>query len=283
MSEATLLRGFEPRGLEFDGVPTRYFVSGSGSPVLLVHGLGGAAANWTELAPFLAVNRRVVVPDLPGHGRSAPLPRIRDLGDLADHVAAIAEREQALPAAVVGNSMGGLVGLRLALRRPEAVSALVLAAAAGISSATRRAEVGLALATAIKPARRASRLRYVAARRPTLARAIFSYWGADDPAALPPGAVVGFLDGPAHATDIAPAARALVRDDPRAHLDAVRCPTLVLWGARDRLVPLGDGFEYARRLRAPIRTIAGAGHLLIGERPEECAELIEHFLDDHNL
>jgi pimeloyl-ACP methyl ester carboxylesterase len=54
---------------------------------------------------------------------------------------------------------------------------------------------------------------------------------------------------------------------------------LVLWGARDRLVPLTDGYEYARRLRAPIRVIADCSHLLIGERPDACAAAIEEFLD----
>jgi pimeloyl-ACP methyl ester carboxylesterase len=52
---------------------------------------------------------------------------------------------------------------------------------------------------------------------------------------------------------------------------------LVLWGGRDRQVPIDDGFEYARRLRAPIRVIADCGHLLIGERPDVCAAAIEEF------
>jgi len=74
--------------------------------------------------------------------------------------------------------------------------------------------------------------------------------------------------------------RALVRDDPRADLEGVRCPSLVLWGARDRQVPIGDAFDYARRLRAPCRTIADCGHLLIGERPEAVADAIESFLGE---
>jgi pimeloyl-ACP methyl ester carboxylesterase len=54
---------------------------------------------------------------------------------------------------------------------------------------------------------------------------------------------------------------------------------LLLWGSRDRLVPLVDGFEYARRLRAPIRTLPAAGHLLVGEQPRACAEILVDFLD----
>ena len=57
----------------------------------------------------------------------------------------------------------------------------------------------------------------------------------------------------------------------------MRCPVLVLWGARDRQVPLEDGFEYARRLGAPLRVIADCGHLLIGERPDVCARAVLEF------
>jgi pimeloyl-ACP methyl ester carboxylesterase len=52
----------------------------------------------------------------------------------------------------------------------------------------------------------------------------------------------------------------------------------VLWGARDNQLPIGDAFDYARRLRGRLRVIADCGHLLIGERPDACADAIERFL-----
>jgi pimeloyl-ACP methyl ester carboxylesterase len=91
-------------------------------------------------------------------------------------------------------------------------------------------------------------------------------------------AVDGFLDGTRLTTDSPSAARALVVDDVRQELGDVRCPTLVLWGARDNQLPLADAFDYARRLGAELRVIADCGHLLIGERPDLCAEAIESFL-----
>jgi pimeloyl-ACP methyl ester carboxylesterase len=89
--------------------------------------------------------------------------------------------------------------------------------------------------------------------------------------------VHGFLRGPTMHTDALGAGLALVADDPRQDLDRVRCPVLVLWGARDKQVPLEDGFEYARRLGAPLRVIADCGHLLIGERPDVCARAVLEF------
>ena len=67
-------------------------------------------------------------------------------------------------------------------------------------------------------------------------------------------------------------------DDPRTELDRVTCPCLCLWGASDNWVRVEDGIEYARRLRAPLRTIAGCGHLLIGERPDACLAAIREFV-----
>ena len=95
---------------------------------------------------------------------------------------------------------------------------------------------------------------------------------------MPTELAEAFLSGPARHTDTVSAAQALVRDDPRADLDRVRCPSLVLWGARDNQLPVEDAFEYARRLRARLRVIADCGHLLIGERPDACADAIEDLL-----
>ena len=278
MTSATLLRGFERKVEEIAGLRTRYWVGGDGPPLVLVHGLGGAAWNFTDLAPLLAARHRVLVPDLPGHGGTEPLPQLESLSDLAAHVAAVAEHEDMSPAAMLGYSMGGPVVLRLGVERPEAVSSLVLVAAAGIVSTTRRAEVWLAAISALRPARKVAQFRFLLARRPNLRAPIFGYWGADDPRVLSPEAVVGFLAAQPEHTDVEGAARALLKDDPRPDLAGVTCPTAVVWGARDRLIPLEDGFEYARRLRCPLRVLPAAGHLLVGECPEELAAVVEELL-----
>lgn len=279
MSEAILLPGFEAHFADIRGVRTRYFVGGEGPPLVVVHGLGGAAVNFTKLAPLLAHRRRVLIPDLPGHGLSEPFEATEGLTSYAEHIAAVAAHEDMLPAPVLGYSMGGVVALRLAVRRPADVSALALVAPAGIVSTTRRAEIWLAVTGALRPAQVMTRFRGTFARRPRLRWLPFGMWGAAYPPALEPDAVLGFLEGPSQHTDVGSAAGALLHDDPRPDLDRVSCPVLLVWGARDRLVPLADGFEYARRLRAPIRVLPAAGHLVVGEIPEPCAEVLEGFLD----
>jgi pimeloyl-ACP methyl ester carboxylesterase len=272
MTDATfLLEGLEERRHEHRGTSIRWFEGGDGPPLLLLHGFGGAAWNFTELAPLLP-RRRLIVPDLPGHGGSSSLPAM-SIAAIADVVASLLDG----PTDVVGHSMGGVVALRLAERHPSRVRRLVLAAAAGISSSTRLAEVSIMLAGIVKPGKIAGRRVDRIARSRRLRRVVFGPLEVANPDTLSERAVHGFLRAPTMHTDALGAGVALAADDPRVDLERVRCPVLVLWGGRDRQVPLADGFEYARRLRAPLRVIADCGHLLIGERPDACARAVLEF------
>ena len=273
------IEGFEERFLVVSGTRMRYLAGGSGPPIVLVHGLGGAAANWRLVAPALSRAHRVLVPDLPGHGGSPPFGNATPtLDPFAERVLAIAEAEAAVPAPWVGHSLGGLVALRAAALRPDAVSGVVLAAAAGISSASRAGKVTVTLMGVAKPGKVIGRRRRQVARSRVGRTLAFGWWGVADPAALDPAMAESFLAGPTRHTDTLTAGKALVASDPRIDLHRVHCPVLCLWGANDNWVPLADGMEYARRLRAPLRAIADCGHLLIGERPDVVVRAVDEFV-----
>ena len=280
MSVATTLSasGFEERFAAVKGVRLRWFAGGEGGPIALLHGFGGAASNWVELAPELARDHRVIVPDLPGHGGSSPLPALPNLEPFADRVALLLEREGAHPAVLVGHSLGCLVALRLAMRSPELVRGLVLISAAGIGSTTRRARYALAVSSLVQPGRLIAPYRERIAQSELLRAVVWGSWATPDGTAISPTATLGLLEGPALHTDTSSAGAALVEEDPRVDLDRVRCPAMLVWGARDPQVPVDDAFEYARRLRAPLRVVAGAGHLVIAERPEACLDAIRGLL-----
>jgi pimeloyl-ACP methyl ester carboxylesterase len=271
--------GFEERELEWRGARLRYAVGGAGPPLVLVHGLGGTIENWRALAPALAARHRVLVPDLPGHGRSSALSEAGNLDPLSHAALEMAEAEDLRNAVWVGHSLGGVVAVRAAVLRPDAVRGLVLAAAAGIGSTSRAAQVTLAVLGTVRPGRLVAPFRHELARSRVGRRLVFGWWGAADSAGLDPELAEAFLLGPSLHTDTRQAARALLVSDPRAELDRVTCRCLCLWGASDNWVGLQDGMEYARRLGAPLRTIAGCGHLLIGERPDACLAAIGEFVD----
>jgi pimeloyl-ACP methyl ester carboxylesterase len=273
------LEGFAERRL--GGL--RYFVGGEGPPLVLLHGLGGMATNWRLLAPALAVERRVIIPELPGHGGSAPLHGATTLDPFAESVLVVLEAERAVPAPWVGHSLGALVAIRAAALQPDAVTGVVLAAGAGISSATRLGEVTVALLGTLKPGRVIGRRAHAVAGSRVGRRLAFGWWGVADTDGLEPAMAEAFLSGPPMHTDTVTAGRALVASDPRTDLDRVTCPCLCLWGASDNWVPLKDGVEYARRLHAPLRLIADCGHLLIGERPDAVLAAIRGFLAERAI
>jgi cis-3-alkyl-4-acyloxetan-2-one decarboxylase len=276
------LEGFEEREVEWRGTRLRYAVGGAdygGAPSLvLVHGLGGTIENWRALAPPLAARHRVVLPDLPGHGRSGLLPEARDVDALAEAVLAQADSEGIRGAVWIGHSLGGVVALRAAALRAETARGLVLAASAGIGSTSRAARVTLAVLGTARPGKLIAPYRHALAHSRIGRRAAFGWWGVADPDGLDPEAAEAFLVGPALHADTRQAGQALLASDPRTELDRVTCPCLCLWGASDHWVRLDDGMEYARRLRVPLRTIAGCGHLLIGERPDACLAAIHDFV-----
>lgn len=275
MTSATSLPGLEERHVELGTLRLRYLTGGAGDPVLLLHGLAGAAANWAELLPAAVDRYRVLAPDLPGHGRSGRLAARADMTAFADVAAQLLERESAAPALVVGHSFGGLVALRLAHRRPDLVRGLLLVAPAGIRSGARAARAVILASGFVRPARWVAPFRHRYADRAWYRRALFQPFFVSDAAALSPRATLGFLEGSTQHIDLRTAGRALVDDDPRSDLEHVRCPVVIVWGARDPQLPLEDAFEYARRLRAKLRLVADCGHLVIGERPRACLDALD--------
>lgn len=119
------------------GVPTRYLESGSGAPLILIHG-GGAGAdsygNWRSVMPILARHHRVIAMDMIGFGRTAKPEGTYSQDRRIDHLTAFIEAlDLGGPAILIGNSMGGATALGVSVRRPDLVRALVLMGSAGLN------------------------------------------------------------------------------------------------------------------------------------------------------
>lgn len=260
------LLGLEEFPVTVGGRRMRGFVGGEGSPVVLVHGLGGGAANWVDVVPALRTSHRLLVPDLPGHGGSEPLAPGAFVADYADAVAAMMRDVGASSAIVAGHSFGGHVTLRLAERHPELVRGLLLVVTSGVAQLSARTRVLGKLTTRIRPGARIAPLALRLAGRPRFRRLVFGQGLAADGAAISPRSARGFFAELRDHTDVRAALRATVADRVATAVD-LRCPTLLLWGARDEVVPLEHGIALARLLGAPIRVVADCGHLVPGERP----------------
>ena len=270
------------RWVTIDGRRVNVIELGSGPPVVFIHGLSGSWQNWLEQLPVFARDHRVIAFDLPGFGASQ-MPRekitIRGYGHFVD---ALLDEHGVSSAAVVGNSMGGFIGIELAIRFPERVERLVLVSAAGLSIEYLRNERALAVLSAIEN-RLAAYSGWLAsrsdalARRPGARRMIFGIV-AKRPDRLPGPLVAEQVRGSGK-PGFLPALDALTDYPIRDRLGEIACPTLIVWGAEDKLVPARDADEFARLIPNSRKVVwPETGHVAMLERPEAFNALVQAFL-----
>src|SRR5215207_9648324 len=128
----------EEQNVEIDGLPVRYLAAGEGPPLVLLHGAGDNSLDWRWVMPALAANHRVYAPDLPGSPDSARPAADYSPAFFERFVAGFLDASGIESVAVAGNSLGGLIALRLALSKPARVTALILIDSAGRGRSTRR-------------------------------------------------------------------------------------------------------------------------------------------------
>jgi pimeloyl-ACP methyl ester carboxylesterase len=257
--------------------------AGEAQPLVFVHGLSGSWQNWLEQLPAFAAERRVITFDLPGFGYS-PMPSQKlSISGYARLLDLLLAQLGVDAAAVVGNSMGGFIGAELAIAYPQRVERLVLVSAAGLSThehpgstrvlpAMRRAErvlmaSGAWAASKSDAVARRARLRDAALgvviRRPgrlPAALAAEQIRGAGKP---------GFVQG----------LEAVLDYEIRERLGEIACPTLIVWGEKDRLINVHDADVFAELIPNSRKVVfEDTGHMAMLERPERFNPLLEQFL-----
>jgi pimeloyl-ACP methyl ester carboxylesterase len=255
---------------------------GDGPPVVFVHGLAGSWQNWLEQLPAFADHHRVIALDLPGFGRSEmPAQRI-SISGYARTLDALCDALDVEAAAFVGNSMGGFVGAELAIAFPERVERLTLVSAAGLTVEHMRSERGLA---ALRRAENALAfyMGWIAshsdtvARRARLRRAVLALVAAH-PDRLPAPLAAEQIRGSGK-PGFVDAVDALTSYPIRHRIPEIACPTLIVWGDRDRVVPVRDAHEFERLIPNSRRVVLeDTGHVAMLERPARFNALLEEFL-----
>jgi len=240
---------------------------GSAPPVILIHGLGGSASSFAALAvPLLSVSRRVLVLDLPGHGRNRLAPGEEPAtGPEQGAAVGAALATVSEPAVLVGNSLGGALALHVAAAAPDRVAAVVGLSPAGAPLAGEaRSQLLHAFRGGIESARELPARLY--ARPPRLARLFERDVGRH------------FL---------APPVRALLKnlsagDEPGIRpeiFDKITQPVLILWGDADGILPHASVEFFRSHLRrGTVEVLPGCGHLPHVEQRAIVAARIARFL-----
>ncbi len=269
---------------------------------LYVHGLGGASTNWTDLAALLAVRCAGWAVDLPGFGRSQPPPggsysirgHVRAVVEVLEHVRDQPGRGQGRPVHLLGNSLGGLVSLLVAARRPDLVASLTLVSPAMPVYRVPPA-FGRALLLLLLPGVPTLAERRLAGLPPEQSVRGMLQMCFGEPARVPPERLDDAVAETRERAEQEWANRALTRSMRglitsylrvgRANAwrlaAALRVPALVVWGDRDRLVDP----RLAPRLAAAVPgarllVLGTVGHVAMLEAPEETARAVLGLLED---
>jgi pimeloyl-ACP methyl ester carboxylesterase len=272
------------RWVQVDGRAVNAIDIGEGPPVVLVHGLSGNWQNWLEAIPTLVeAGHRAIALDLPGFGHSEmpgepiSIPGYgRAVGGVLDALGVVG------PATVVGSSMGGFIAAEIAIAQPERVERLVLVSAAALWSEQARARP---LVVASRVSRFYAPLIVsgweVIARLPRLRNEALRGAGIRSPHRISGPLAYELLSG-AGKPGFVDALQALYDYRIRDRLPEIACPTLVVWGADDALVPLKHAFEYEQLIpRARAVVFRRTGHAPMLEQPERFnAALLEFLRED---
>ena len=251
---------------------------GDEAPVVFIHGLGVTWQSWLEVLPRVAEQRRAVAMDLPGFGDSEmPADKI-SISAYAHWVDEFCERIGVDRAVVVGSSLGGFVAAELAISHPARVERLVLAAAAGISitAARRRPVLTFVRTIGAVGGLRAARARQIVGRprlRHLLLGGVIRH-----PSLLRHDLLVEILQGTG-APGVQPGLDALLSYDFTERLPEISCPTLIVWGNKDVLVPVEDADEFERLVPDARKVVFDdTGHGPMLERPTLFNDCLTRFL-----
>lgn len=244
----------------------------SGPVVLFCHGAGSNAATWWQQLRVFTQAHTCITMDIRCFGRSvAPLEEF-SLENFVDDVIAILDREAIERVTLVGQSLGGMIGLKLALTYPGRLAAFV---ACDTSLALDHPVLLDTIAT-----------RQISHRAVTIEQRSLGKWFLDhhpDKALL--YAQINHFNPSAYALgaeEWGAALGALMQPGrliPMSALAAVRCPTLLLVGSEDPIVPVSVMRDVAKRLmESELAVVPQAGHSAYFEKPEEVNRLIIDFI-----
>lgn len=259
------------------GVRLAYDSTGEGEPLLLIHGLGAHRGTWDDVLPRLSSQYRVYRVDLKGFGRSPkPLDEHYSLVDQAVCVRELVAELGLTKLVLIGHSLGGAVSLVLAAQAPSLVSRLVLLAAPAYVSDT---PLALRLVR-YRPMQWLLKKLPVSWILPFVVYRVYENW-----AVLTQERLRSYREpldsaGARHAviqTALCTAPERIEELSGR-HAD-VTSPTLLIWGARDAIIPVSTGSRLTEELPdARLVVIPRCGHVPQEERPDQTVESILSFL-----
>lgn len=262
------------------GSEIHYTDEGQGSPVLMIHGFGGSFRNWNKLNDLMKENHRVIRVDLPGFGMSdLPEPDGANtdfVQEYQDFMTFFLDTIHVDSLTLIGNSMGGMVSWNATADHPEKVKKLVLLGSAGYELNEIANKVAFFM--------RLPMTEYFFKKGMSLsssegaARSVYADDSKIDHESVKGNNMMWNREGNIHAA-IALVSNKRLPDS--TLICKIKCPTLILWGKQDEIVPLRHAYKFQRDIAgSQLVLFDTCGHVPMMEKPKETRAVIEKFLSE---
>jgi len=244
------------------GCATRIMRGGSGAPLVFLHGAGGAPT-WLPFMQTLSKRFDVIVPEHPGFGGSETPDWLDNVGDLACFYLDLIDRFGLEGVNLVGQSLGGWIAAELAVRNDSKLKTLTLCAAAGIHvKGVPRTD------TFMLSPEEGTR---ILVRDQSIADKMLDVPESDE-------RTMTLLKNRLTTAKLAWQPR-FYNPDLAKWLHRISVPTLILWGAEDKVVPQAYGAAYQALVPgSKLKIFAECGHLSQVEKPDEFVEAVTSFI-----
>ncbi|MFD0987752.1 alpha/beta fold hydrolase [Methyloligella solikamskensis] len=268
--------------------PVRLYYSdtGTGSPVLLIHGFGSSTYTWQHIMPGLARKHRVIAVDMKGFGQSdKPYDERYSAMDQAELLAELMEREDLRDVTLVGHSFGGGVALALALqadgRLKGRISKLVL-----IDTIAYPQKIPVFFKLLGVPGLSHLSVRMVPASMQVSVALKLAYYDESKITDETLEAYTAPLRTAAGKYAVIHSARQIVPpdlDEIAARYNTIQLPTLIMWCDHDKIVPMDIGLKLRRNMpNSDFQLVKSCGHIPQEEQPEQTLQILDDFLDGRN-
>jgi len=254
---------FKENKINLNGIDLFYKVAGKGRPIIILHGWGGSSFSWMRIIDEMAGKGfQLIIPDLPGFGKTKAPDSIWGVSDYANFVADFIKEIGAKDFVIMGHSFGG--GIALKLSGEKKIGEKVIFCDAAIIREER-------LSFRQKISKNASRIG-----KRIISQECFAYKFFEKITYFVSGTYDYYSANPLM-KDIF---RKVISEDLSHLLEKVTVPCLIIWGENDKITPTEDGILFNKKIKnSELKIIEGAGHNPHKTHSEKVAEAIISFLN----
>lgn len=256
--------------ISFQGKEIFYRVIGNGKPAVLVHGFGEDGEIWDKQVKFLQEKCKLIIPDLPGSGRSE-LTDEMSMERMAEVILAIMQEERCVPCPVIGHSMGGYIILALAEKYPEVLTAFGLFHSSAFADSDE------------KKATRQKGISFIQQHGAgEFLKTVTPNLFAPDSKTKIPELIQDLIEQGNNFTPqslVSYYQAMMLRPDRTDVLRKTAVPVLFIMGKYDNAVPMEDSLKQCHLPeKSYIHILAQSGHMGMLEEPDKCNRILEEFL-----